>query len=820
MSVDHIADAIVELSRTDAGAAIEKATEFTDALLALTPARQGAGLFSLTKRLRKARAFDVLEGVCETVEAAGIWWGWPMSHHAQALIERGASLPAIGLLQKAREAAQDERDSKLFADAWALEGRAYKDLFVTGVRRFPRPAPTVLETFARRAEAAYGKAYRQLAGTPEAHYPAINMLAMGRLAEREGFALEPLDPLIGLAEGVVAEVSGRRSSDPGNLHAWDIASAAEAAAYLGHWEEARDRVRDYIVAAGDDAFALAGTLRQFDLLYGGMTKVPQVVEVLDHLKLALMKAEGGSVQLTHKQTARLVRAPSGGMSIGDDGEPEQSTDVEAVHERVADMDAMLEKVWGAEAGISHRKLQDVMQRARAVARVMMQTERSSRQTIGTGFLIRGELASDTLRGEVLFLTNAHVVCNDYRDAPARAGEAWASFDASPQLGDLELKNLLWSSPPDEHDVSIFKVRASGRRGQHVREVANLMALAKGLPHLHQQRDGKKVPIRVYDIGHRAGEDLSYSMRDNELIDFENVYGEAPGPEPRRIHYLAPKAPGSAGSPVFNARTLELIGIRHARGNLPRLNGAEGRYNVAEALWIRPLLTAFADTIVARPPEKSAERDGQQKRSADAGTRFTVALDFALKWRGGYSNHPADRGGATNRGITQATYDAWLEAQGEDVRSVKLLTEEEMHAIYRANYWQAARCDRFAPNIDWLMFDIAVNSGPRGAAKILQRALTASGAVVAVDGVIGPKTIAATKLVELIELGKEMIRERLALYDRIVAQRPDQSVFLQGWRNRTLDLSRAAELDDSDKVLEGLETTVIQPEDTGFAEFID
>ena len=595
MSVDDIADAIVELSRTDAEAAIAKATEFTNALLALAPSRQSADLLSLTKRLRRARAFGVLEGVCETAESAGIWWGWPMSHHAQALIERGASLPAIGLLPKAREAAHKERDSKLFADAWALEGRAYKDLFVTGVRRIPRPAATVLETFVRKAEAAYGKAYRQLAGTPDAHYPAINMLAMGRLAEREGFTLEPLEPLIGLAEGVVAEVSGRRANDPGDLPAWDLASAAEAAAYLGHWDEARDLVTDYIEMAGDDEFALAGTLRQFEMLYGGMTKVPQVVEVLDYLKLALIKAEGGSVQLTRAQTARLVMAPSGNVSTGEDGQEERAIDVEAVHERVADMDGKLEKVWGAEAGISHRKLQDVMHRARAVARVITQTERSSRQTIGTGFLLRGEMASDKLKGDVLFLTNAHVVCNDYRHAPARAGEAWASFDASPQLGDLRLDELLWSSPPDEHDVSIFKVKPSGRRGRQLREVAQLMHVAAGLPYRFQKarERGEKVPTRLYIIGHPQGKDLSYSMRDNELIDFENVYGEAPGPEPRRIHYRAPTEPGNSGSPVFNARTLELIGIHHAGGNLPRLNGAEGRYNVNEGLWIRPLLTAFA-----------------------------------------------------------------------------------------------------------------------------------------------------------------------------------------------------------------------------------
>lgn len=35
--------------------------------------------------------------------------------------------------------------------------------------------------------------------------------------------------------------------------------------------------------------------------------------------------------------------------------------------------------------------------------------------------------------------------------------------------------------------------------------------------------------------------------------------------------------------------------------------------------------------------------------------FRTALEFALRWEGGYINHPADKGGETNFGVTSAVY---------------------------------------------------------------------------------------------------------------------------------------------------------------------
>jgi V8-like Glu-specific endopeptidase len=101
------------------------------------------------------------------------------------------------------------------------------------------------------------------------------------------------------------------------------------------------------------------------------------------------------------------------------------------------------------------------------------------------------------------------------------------------------------------------------------------------------------PTTVYVIGYPLGQTLSISLADNELIDYENVrIGTLPGPEPRRLHYRAPTERGNSGSPVFNSRTMELIGLHHAGGYRPRLNGQPGKYHANEGLWLRPLFNAF------------------------------------------------------------------------------------------------------------------------------------------------------------------------------------------------------------------------------------
>ena len=56
------------------------------------------------------------------------------------------------------------------------------------------------------------------------------------------------------------------------------------------------------------------------------------------------------------------------------------------------------------------------------------------------------------------------------------------------------------------------------------------------------------------------------------------------------------------------------------------------------------------------------------------SRFAASLPFILRWEGGFVDHPADRGGATNKGVTQRVYDAWRARQGQAPQSVRLIED--------------------------------------------------------------------------------------------------------------------------------------------------
>jgi lysozyme family protein len=177
--------------------------------------------------------------------------------------------------------------------------------------------------------------------------------------------------------------------------------------------------------------------------------------------------------------------------------------------------------------------------------------------------------------------------------------------------------------------------------------------------------------------------------------------------------------------------------------------------------------------------------------------FDLSLEKVLQYEGGFSNHPKDRGGPTNQGITLSTmrdfyseYDYGdLDGDGDiDIDDVLLLdTPEEAAPIYKKYYWDKMMLDDCPAGIDFLLFDFGVNSGPRNAVKILQKALNRQGAMVDIDGVLGMVTFGAVAMADMEQLIPDMLKERDIFYRKIVASNPEQEVFLKGWMNRLADV---------------------------------
>ena len=142
--------------------------------------------------------------------------------------------------------------------------------------------------------------------------------------------------------------------------------------------------------------------------------------------------------------------------------------------------------------------------------------------------------------------------------------------------------------------------------------------------------------------------------------------------------------------------------------------------------------------------------------------FEKALKFVLKWEGGYVNNPNDKGGATNKGITQNTYNAWLQSKKQNLKDVRHITDEEVHQIYYNNYWLKAGCDKMSEKFAILAFDTAVNMGVSRVKPFLEYAKYAS--------------------------TDKFILARIRKYCEF-AKVGNQKIFLQGWLNRVMDLEQ-------------------------------
>ena len=173
--------------------------------------------------------------------------------------------------------------------------------------------------------------------------------------------------------------------------------------------------------------------------------------------------------------------------------------------------------------------------------------------------------------------------------------------------------------------------------------------------------------------------------------------------------------------------------------------------------------------------------------------YRDAIKTVLKHEGGFSDHPADRGGITMYGITRKVYEAYLGkpfASDDEARKVmKAMPLTHAQAIYKKNYWDAIKGDQITKySKGSFIFGQAVNAGPTAAIKRTQKVLKELNPLgfnkISIDGIMGKTTIDALNSVDEKTFVVKFHQATQDAYNAMVKKNPSQAVFLTGWFKRT------------------------------------
>jgi tetratricopeptide (TPR) repeat protein len=489
--------------------------------------------------LRRKRLFELVQQTGEALIECGQDAPIVRRQLAQALIEQGRFTMAQQLLQRLVD---DTRgDPAEHAEARGLLGRVFKQLYV-------RDPGEHASRRARYLEQAIEWYYGAYAGNPPANYwHGINVAACVMRGRRDGTPLADPPDARRIAQDVLQAIGPRSAS----LSAWQLATGMEACVALERADEALEWANDYVATKEADAFELGSTLRQLREVWELTPDREPGRSLLPLLEAYLLQSEGGGVNGSPAALQKMAAAI-----------------------RSAELEVRL----GRGTFLRVKWLEDGLARARAVASI---SDRFG-DRMGTGFLIRGSEIHPSLMDQPLLLTNSHVLGGP--PPPGKIAvpprEALVRFESIGPDGYRCHGQLLWTSPYNLYDASVIALA----RDPHLEVLLEYPAGITPFPWA-PSLPPKDADRHVYVIGHPAGGDLSVSMQDNLLLDYDS----------RRVHYRAPTEEGSSGSPVFDD-TWQLIALHHGGAReMPRLDGSGQRYEANEGIWIQAIRAGFAAT---------------------------------------------------------------------------------------------------------------------------------------------------------------------------------------------------------------------------------
>lgn len=190
-------------------------------------------------------------------------------------------------------------------------------------------------------------------------------------------------------------------------------------------------------------------------------------------------------------------------------------------------------------------------------------------------------------------------------------------------------------------------------------------------------------------------------------------------------------------------------------------------------------------------------------------KVELLAPYIKRWEGGYVNDPADRGGATNMGVTIATFEAYCKRKAyprPTVKRLKRLTEKEWLDILKTMFWDRWKADAIkSQKVANILVDWVWGSGKHGIV-IPQRLLG-----VQPDGIVGKRTLMAVNFADPDQLFEVIYKARVKFLNDITAQsvavyekkigrkatnaelmKHTNKRFLKGWLNRLEDIKRLSQ----------------------------
>ena len=191
---------------------------------------------------------------------------------------------------------------------------------------------------------------------------------------------------------------------------------------------------------------------------------------------------------------------------------------------------------------------------------------------------------------------------------------------------------------------------------------------------------------------------------------------------------------------------------------------------------KPVLVAPEGVFkLSKSRSRGTPREGVRAAlTPEVNNPYQQSLRFVLRWEGGYVNDPDDPGGATNKGVTQKTYDGYRRKKGLPLRPVREITDAEVGDIYKTGYWDTVDGDRQPWPLCLVLFDTGVNMGPGRAMEFLGQA---------------KKLLDSDPGNDALELARRVTDLRVNRYYALVQRNPRLKKFLKGWLNRARELKR-------------------------------